>query len=106
MRELLFLKVGGRLAVSLMWWLVPSETDMRKLDRFLMVSAWRKATLFLPLTDLRFQPTLGAARILQMRSNWLQYGKKGSVCAAVCCNDQRLLGTAQVLHNRDQCRKE
>lgn len=102
--------MGGRLAGSLMWWLVLNETDMRKLDSFLskkrMVSALWRETLFLPLTDLRFQPTLGAARSSQMRSDQLQYGKKESICVAVCCIDRRLLGAARVLHNRDQCRKE
>lgn len=42
----------------------------------------------------------------QMRSNWLQYRQKESICVAVCCNDLRLLGAAQVLRDRDQWRKE
>lgn len=63
------ISAGGRLAGSLVWRLVLSETDMHKLDSFLlkkrMVSALWRETLFLPLTDLRFLPTLGAARSWQ-----------------------------------------
>lgn len=63
------ISAGGRLAGSLVWRLVPSAADMPKtrqlpLKKRVMSALWRE-TVFLPLTDLRFLPTLGTARSWQ-----------------------------------------
>lgn len=103
------LSAGGRVAGSLVWRLVPTETDMHKLDSFLlkkrMVSALWGETLFLPLTDLRLLPTLGAARSWQPRRReaiGCSITRRRVVCVAVCCNNWRLLGAAQILCNHQR----